>query len=167
MRCSNAGRGPTASRPDWSNYRLRGRLYDTATCNQPARTVSRSRASFTVNTLWGALLLAGPYLAIHLVEGETITPMLLARRFTLNPVVVIFGIGCGVSPARSWPCRCLRSSRSSAIGSRYWALSVTFSRDDQLPHFDRPEPDEDCCGVEVPPDLRPNNRRSGPRIALP
>ena len=29
------------------------------------------------------------YLLIHLVEGETITPMLLARRFTLNPVLVI------------------------------------------------------------------------------
>ena len=43
----------------------------------------------TINTLWQALLPAGLYLAIHLVEGETMTPMLLARRFTLNPVVVI------------------------------------------------------------------------------
>ncbi|WP_173577964.1 AI-2E family transporter [Acetobacter fallax] len=29
------------------------------------------------------------YLCIHLLEGETITPMLLARRFTLNPVLVM------------------------------------------------------------------------------
>ena len=26
---------------------------------------------------------------IHMVEGEGVTPMLLARRFTLNPVLVI------------------------------------------------------------------------------
>jgi hypothetical protein len=43
----------------------------------------------TIDTLWGALLPAVLYLGIHLVEGETITPMLLARRFTLNPVLVI------------------------------------------------------------------------------
>jgi predicted PurR-regulated permease PerM len=46
----------------------------------------------TVNTLWGALLPAALYLAIHFVEGETITPMLLARRFTLNPVLVIMAL---------------------------------------------------------------------------
>ena len=35
---------------------------------------------------------AGLYLAIHLVEGETITPMLVANRFTLNPVIVIVSL---------------------------------------------------------------------------
>jgi predicted PurR-regulated permease PerM len=39
-----------------------------------------------------ALAPAGLYLAIHLVEGETLTPLLLARRFTLNPVLVIFSL---------------------------------------------------------------------------
>lgn len=29
------------------------------------------------------------YLLIHVVEGETVTPLLLAKRFTLNPVLVI------------------------------------------------------------------------------
>jgi predicted PurR-regulated permease PerM len=29
------------------------------------------------------------YLGVHLAEGEMITPMLLADRFTLNPVLVI------------------------------------------------------------------------------
>jgi predicted PurR-regulated permease PerM len=29
------------------------------------------------------------YLLIHVLEGETITPLLLARRFTLNPLLVI------------------------------------------------------------------------------
>ena len=43
----------------------------------------------TFDSLWRALLPAGLYLAIHLIEGETVTPMLLARRFTLNPVLVI------------------------------------------------------------------------------
>jgi predicted PurR-regulated permease PerM len=41
---------------------------------------------------WYALLPAGLYLLIHVAEGETITPMLLARRFTLNPVLVIVSL---------------------------------------------------------------------------
>jgi predicted PurR-regulated permease PerM len=46
----------------------------------------------TIETLWQALLPAGLYLAIHLVEGEALTPILLARRFTLNPVLVILSL---------------------------------------------------------------------------
>ena len=46
----------------------------------------------TIDTLWLALLPAGLYLGIHLVEGETVTPILLARRFTLNPVLVILSL---------------------------------------------------------------------------
>jgi predicted PurR-regulated permease PerM len=46
----------------------------------------------TVETLWIALLPAGLYLGIHLIEGETITPMILARRFTLNPVLLIISL---------------------------------------------------------------------------
>jgi predicted PurR-regulated permease PerM len=38
--------------------------------------------------LW-ALAPVGVYLLIHIVEGETITPLLLAKRFTLNPLLVI------------------------------------------------------------------------------
>ena len=41
---------------------------------------------------WPALLPAGLYLLIHVAEGETITPTLLARRFTLNPVLVIVSL---------------------------------------------------------------------------
>jgi predicted PurR-regulated permease PerM len=41
---------------------------------------------------WWALVPAGIYLLIHIAEGETITPMLLARRFTLNPVLVIVSL---------------------------------------------------------------------------
>ena len=43
------------------------------------------------NVLW-ALAPVGVYLLIHLMEGETITPMLLARRFTLNPLLVIVSL---------------------------------------------------------------------------
>ena len=43
-------------------------------------------------TLWQAVLPAGIYLAIHVAEGETVTPLLLARRFTLNPVLVIVSL---------------------------------------------------------------------------
>ena len=46
----------------------------------------------TFEPLWQAALPAGIYLIIHLLEGQFITPMLLARRFTLNPVLVILSI---------------------------------------------------------------------------
>lgn len=46
----------------------------------------------SIDTLWAAFLPAGLYLAIHMIEGETITPMLLARRFTINPVLVIVAL---------------------------------------------------------------------------
>jgi predicted PurR-regulated permease PerM len=44
------------------------------------------------DNLLTAGLLAGTYLGIHLIEGEVVTPMLLARRFTLNPVLVIVSL---------------------------------------------------------------------------
>ena len=46
----------------------------------------------TNDTLWQALLPAGLYIGLHLIEGETVTPMLLAKRFTLNPVLVIIAL---------------------------------------------------------------------------
>ena len=36
-----------------------------------------------------ALLPPAIYLGVHLLEGETVTPLLLAKRFTLNPVLVM------------------------------------------------------------------------------
>ncbi|MBL7240825.1 AI-2E family transporter [Komagataeibacter rhaeticus] len=44
---------------------------------------------FVYPSAWQALLPPAIYLCIHLTEGETITPMVLARRFTLNPVLVM------------------------------------------------------------------------------
>jgi len=46
----------------------------------------------TMDQLWQALLPAGLYFLIHLIEGEMVTPILLARRFTLNPVLVIISL---------------------------------------------------------------------------
>ena len=46
----------------------------------------------TFNVIWQAVLPARIYLLIHIVEGEIVTPMLLARRFILNPVLVIISI---------------------------------------------------------------------------
>jgi predicted PurR-regulated permease PerM len=48
--------------------------------------------ALAADTVWLMLLPAGLYLSIHLIEGETFTPMLLARRFTLNPVLVIVSL---------------------------------------------------------------------------
>jgi predicted PurR-regulated permease PerM len=44
------------------------------------------------DSLWLALVPAGLYLLIHVIEGEALTPMLLAKRFTLNPVLVIVSL---------------------------------------------------------------------------
>lgn len=41
------------------------------------------------DNVWWALLPAATYLGIHITEGETVTPLLMARRFTLNPVLVV------------------------------------------------------------------------------
>lgn len=45
-----------------------------------------------LDPLWTALMPAALYLGIHVIEGEIITPMLLAKRFTLNPVLVIISL---------------------------------------------------------------------------
>ncbi|MBS7698366.1 MULTISPECIES: AI-2E family transporter [unclassified Chelatococcus] len=45
-----------------------------------------------LDPIWAALLPAALYLVIHVIEGEIVTPMLLARRFTLNPVLVIISL---------------------------------------------------------------------------
>jgi predicted PurR-regulated permease PerM len=42
----------------------------------------------TFDTLWKAILPSAWYLLLHLLEANLITPMLLGRRFTLNPVVI-------------------------------------------------------------------------------
>ena len=48
------------------------------------------------DTLGSALLPAACYLGLHLIETNAVTPLVLGRRFTLNPVIifvaVIFGI---------------------------------------------------------------------------
>jgi predicted PurR-regulated permease PerM len=46
----------------------------------------------TIEPLWQALLPVVLYLGIHVIEGETVTPMLLAKRFTINPVLVIISL---------------------------------------------------------------------------
>jgi len=46
----------------------------------------------TLGATWFAIVPAVLYLAIHFAEGELITPMLLAKRFTLNPVAVMVAL---------------------------------------------------------------------------
>jgi predicted PurR-regulated permease PerM len=47
---------------------------------------------FSSPSLLMALLPPAIYFGVHVIEGETVTPMLLARRFTLNPVLVIVAL---------------------------------------------------------------------------
>jgi predicted PurR-regulated permease PerM len=46
----------------------------------------------SIDSLWRALLPAVLYLGIHLAEGEIITPTIVAKRFTLNPVLTIISL---------------------------------------------------------------------------
>jgi predicted PurR-regulated permease PerM len=46
----------------------------------------------TLDWPWQALLPAACYTLIHIAEGEIITPLVLAKRFTLNPVLVIISL---------------------------------------------------------------------------
>jgi len=55
-------------------------------------TVLALAGLISFDTIWLGLLPAGIYLLIHFVEGEAITPALLARQLTLNPVVVIISL---------------------------------------------------------------------------
>jgi predicted PurR-regulated permease PerM len=42
--------------------------------------------------VWAALLPVAFYFGIHVIEGEIATPLLLANRFTINPVAVILSL---------------------------------------------------------------------------
>jgi predicted PurR-regulated permease PerM len=46
----------------------------------------------SIDILWLAFTPAAVYLLIHVIEGETVTPMLLAKRFTINPVLVVLAV---------------------------------------------------------------------------
>jgi predicted PurR-regulated permease PerM len=46
----------------------------------------------TFDTVWQALLPPGWYLLLHTFEANLITPVLLGRRFTLNPVVIFVSL---------------------------------------------------------------------------
>lgn len=48
----------------------------------------------TFDSPWYATLPACGYLLIHVIEGENVTPMLLASRLTLNPILVLLSVFC-------------------------------------------------------------------------
>ena len=68
-------------------------------------------------SLGHALLAPLGFVALTTAEGHFITPTIVGRRITLNPLLVflawLFGRGYGVRSAHSWP----RRSRSSASSS--------------------------------------------------
>ena len=46
----------------------------------------------SLGTHWAAMLPGALYFAIHLIEGDMVTPQLLARRFTINPVALVLAL---------------------------------------------------------------------------
>lgn len=46
----------------------------------------------TLEPLLYAFVPAGLYFAVHLIEGQFVTPLVLAKRFTLNPVLVVLSL---------------------------------------------------------------------------
>ena len=46
----------------------------------------------SLGVTWWALLPVGLYFIVHVIEGELVTPMVMAHRFTMNPVVVILAL---------------------------------------------------------------------------
>jgi predicted PurR-regulated permease PerM len=46
----------------------------------------------SLGVTWWAVLPVGLYFCIHIIEGEIATPMLMAHRFTINPVAIILAL---------------------------------------------------------------------------
>jgi predicted PurR-regulated permease PerM len=46
----------------------------------------------TFDTLWQALAVPGLYVAINFIQGNFLTPLVLGRRLTLNPVAIFIGL---------------------------------------------------------------------------
>ncbi len=46
----------------------------------------------SLGVTWWAVLPVGLYFLIHVIEGEIATPLLMARRFTINPVAIILAL---------------------------------------------------------------------------
>jgi predicted PurR-regulated permease PerM len=46
----------------------------------------------TFDTLWQALAVPGVYIAINFIQGNFLTPIVLGRRLTLNPVAIFVGL---------------------------------------------------------------------------
>jgi predicted PurR-regulated permease PerM len=44
------------------------------------------------DSFWQAVLPAAWYLLLHLLEANFVTPVLLGRRFTLNPVIIFVSL---------------------------------------------------------------------------
>ncbi len=88
--------------------------------------------ALALGATWFALVPAALYFAIHMLEGEFVTPMLMARRFTINRWRSYWrwcsGTGCGAFPAPYWRCRCSPLPRSYVTTSRRCAPSGISSK---------------------------------------
>ena len=60
---------------------------------------------------WAAMLPPAIFIGLHMVEANVITPMIVGKRLTINPLLILVslsasGPGCGGRPGRCWRCRC-------------------------------------------------------------
>ena len=86
--------------------------------------------ALAAENIWSAFIPAGLYLVIHLIEGELVTPMLLAKRFTLNPVghcisrLLVLDVGSSWSdPVRANACGDQNCLRPGSASRRHWTFS--------------------------------------------
>jgi len=91
----------------------------------------------TFDTVPHALVVPAIYLAINFVQGNVVTPLVMSRRLTLNPVAIFVSLALwwwlwGL-PGRSSRCPCSRRSRSCATTSNRSPASVRFSATGKRP----------------------------------
>ena len=60
---------------------------------------------------WAAMLPPAIFIGLHMVEANVITPMIVGKRLTINPLLILvslslLGLGVGDDRARCWRCRC-------------------------------------------------------------
>ncbi|KAI1692032.1 AI-2E family transporter domain-containing protein [Ditylenchus destructor] len=64
----------------------------------------------TYQDVWAALLPAGIMIALHLIEANVVTPLIVGRRLTINPIMILISLSfwgwVWGTPGALLACRC-------------------------------------------------------------